>query len=263
MHRIYFLFPLLVLSIDCRPNASGAITVVGSTSVQPFVEKLAEEYMKRHPKVKINVQGGGSTAGIMAVTDGACNIGMSSRHLKVDESGLDTITIAHDAIAVIVHPKNSLKELTLQEIRDIFAGKIKNWNRFGWSDATIVVVTREEGSGTRGAFCELVMEDSEISDEALVQDSNGAVREIVARDENAIGYISFGLLDDRVKALAIDNVEPNIENITEGKYSLKRPFLLLVKEGSRCNLSDSFISYTLSKDGQSSLAQEGLIPSRP
>ncbi|MEO0225502.1 MAG: phosphate ABC transporter substrate-binding protein [candidate division WOR-3 bacterium] len=263
MRLAYYLFPLLVLTIDCRPNTANAITIVGSTSVQPFVEKLAEEYMKLHPRIKINVQGGGSTAGITAVMDGACPIGMSSRHLKNEEKGLDTVTIAQDAIVVIVHPQNNLRNITLQQIRDIFSGKIKRWKELGGEDAKIVVVTREEGSGTRGAFTEMVMEDSDISGEALVQDSNGAVREIVARDKYAIGYISFGLLDERVQPLAIGGVLPTVENIKKGVYGLKRPFLLLVKPGSNCALADSFIGYCLSREGQKSLSEEGLIPRQP
>jgi len=231
--------------------------------MQPFLEKLAEEYMSLHPRVKINVQGGGSTAGIIAVQSGACHIGMSSRPLKPEETGLNAIQIAYDAIAIIVHPKNPVAGLSLGQIRDIFAGRIRNWSDLGGPDALIVVVTREEGSGTRGAFSQMVMAQQDISEQALVQDSNGAVREIVVRDKNALGYISFGLLDPRVKALSIDGTAPTHENIMAGRYQLKRPFLILLRPDAQCVLADSFNGYVLSPRGQASLAQEGLIPVQP
>lgn len=260
MRFTHLLFLPIALLVNCRTSSTNSITIVGSTSVQPFVEKLAEEYMSKHPKSRINVQGGGSTAGIIAVSSGACNVGMSSRPLKPDEVGFNAVAIAYDAIVVVVHPQNHLRNLSLNTIRDIFAGRIGNWQQLGGPDALIVVVTREEGSGTRGAFAEMVMRETAISDAALVQDSNGAVRELVASDKHAIGYISFGLVDDRIKALAIDGVVPNRENIASGAYSLKRPFLVLRKVNSSCLLADSFISYVLSKEGQASLAEEGLIP---
>ncbi len=213
-----------------------------------------------HPRVKINVQGGGSTSGIIAVSSGACNVGMSSRLLKPEETELRTIAIAQDAIALIVHPGNLVTNLTLEQIQQVFAGKICNWKDLGGHDARIVVVTREEGSGTRGAFVDLVMAQNFISDEALVQDSNGAVREIVVSDENAIGYISFGILDHRVKALDVAGITPTIENIVVGKYLLKRNFLLLTKDCPQPTLVDSFVRYVLSDKGQTSLAEEGLIP---
>ncbi len=263
MRLAYSLLFLLLALLGCRPDSDNAATIVGSTSIQPFVEKLAEEYMSLHPRAKINVQGGGSTAGIIAVQGRVCQIGMSSRPLKPEETGINSIQIAHDAIAIIVHPENRVAGLSLEQIRDIFAGRIRNWSDLGGADALIVVVTREEGSGTRGAFSELVMAKQDISEQALVQDSNGAVREIVARDQNAMGYISFGLLDPRVKALTIDGTAPTHDNIMAGRYQLKRPFLILLRPDAQCALADSFVGYILSPRGQASLAQEGLIPIQP
>ncbi len=240
-----------------RPQAS--LTVVGSTSVQPFAEILAEELMKQHPQEKIFVQGGGSSAGIQAVLSEACPLGMSSRHLTTEEKGLLAIPIAYDAIAVIVPRQNPLTNLTKRQIQKVFSGQIKNWQELGWENRPITLVTREEGSGTREAFQHLIMEDKEISLAALVQDSNGAIRQVVGDDPQAIGYISLGLLNEKVKALAIDGVEPKAKNIRQQKYKVVRPFLFVLKKEPAGVLKD-FLNFVLSQEGQRILAREGLMP---
>ena len=210
-------------------TTSRPLCVAGSTSVQPFAEKLAEVYMHRHPGVRIDVQGGGSSAGIYAATQGAADLGASSRELLGKEKQLVEIPIAFDGIAVIVHPANPLTTITLAEIRQIFSGAATNWSLLGLPPHAIHLITREEGSGTREAFEHLVMNKQDITPAALVQDSNGSVREIVAGDPNAIGYISAGLVDNRVKALSIDGVLPTRENIKSHAYKLTRRFLFVTR----------------------------------
>ncbi len=256
MPRIILILSLVVLTCS---NKSGDIIIAGSTSVQPFIEKLAEEFMARNPQIKINVQGGGSTAGIQAVFNKTCSIGTSSRHLHSSEQGLIVSVMAVDGIAIIVHPSNPVTNLTHDELKDIFAGRIKNWKEVGGLDKRIYAVTREEGSGTRGAFEELIMHETAISDVCLVQDSNGAIREIIANTPQAIGYISAGLLDKRVKALSIDGIAPTIENYKNGSYKFLRPFLLLTLEKPEGAIK-SFIDFILSDDAQKILQHEGLIP---
>ena len=173
-----------------KPKAD--LTVAGSTSVEPFAEVLAEEYMKLHPGTRIYIQGGGSSAGIEAVRTSAAHIGMSSRNLMADEKGLVAIPIAYDAIAVIVHPSNPIADLSMEQVRKIFSGQITNWRDLGGLPHPITLVTREEGSGTREAFQHLIMGRAEISLRALVQDSNGAIRQVVADDRHAMGYLSPG-----------------------------------------------------------------------
>jgi len=251
-------------AISCSREGTGdkddasTITIAGSTSVMPFTEKLAEYFMLDHPDFVINVQGGGSTAGVQACLNRTVDIGMSSRNLKDDEKTLNTITICNDGIAIVVHPNNTINNLTLEQIRDIFNGRIKNWKDLGWIDRRIDAVTREEGSGTRGSFEELVMNKMEIDDGIMVQDSNGSVKEIIATDPYAIGYISLGLLDKRVKGLAIDGIAPTVENIKNGSYLIVRPFLFITNgtPGEKVRL---FIDYVLSNDGQTILKKEGLI----
>ncbi len=224
----------------------------------PFTEKLAEHFMVDHPAFTVDVQGGGSTAGIQAVLNGTVEIGMSSRSLKDGEQNLNTITICYDGIALVIHPSNPLAALTLQDASRIFAGQIRNWSELGWIDRRIDAVTREEGSGTRGAFEELVMGSLEIDDSIMVQDSNGSVKEVVATDPYAIGYISMGLVDSRVKPLSIDGVPPTMGAIKTGRYKIVRPFLY-VTNGELTEHPRTFVEFVLSQDGQSILKKEGLI----
>jgi len=246
--KLLFLLWLLSLlattafAMGCQRQQAG-VTVAGSTSVEPFAELLAEEYMLHHPQSHIYVQGGGSTAGIEAVRSRAAHIGMSSRSLIGEEKDLYAVTIAKDAIAIIVHPNNPVKDLSLNQVRQVFSGKIKHWSQVGGLSRPMVLVTREEG-------------------EALVQDSNGAIRQVVAGDPNAIGYISLGLVNEKVKALNVSGVEPNLKNIISGRYRLVRPFLF-VFNGSPKGEANSFLEFVLSPEAQELLQKEGLVTIRP
>jgi phosphate transport system substrate-binding protein len=259
----WFFSFLLIFSqiVGCQRSKAG-ITVAGSTSVQPFAELLAEEYMSTHPQSHIYVQGGGSTAGIEAIMTRAASIGMSSRNLIGEEMKLYAATIAKDAIAIIVNPKNLIQDLSLDQIREVFSGKIRNWKELGGPPNTIVLVTREEGSGTRESFQKFVMRKEDISLEALVQDSNGAVRQVVASNPSATGYISLGLVNDQVKALKISGMEPNLNNVYNDKYTLVRPFLFIFN-AEPVGEAKSFLEFVLSPVAQKLLLKEGLVPVLP
>ncbi len=237
---------------------TGSITVVGSTSVQPVSDLLAEAFMDDNSGVNVYVQGGGSSAGIKAADDGAAEIGASSRDLKEDEKHLNEYVIAKDGIAVVVHPSSDVMDLTLEEIKGIYAGNITNWSEVGGSSESIIVVTREEGSGTRGAFEEIVMGKESISSGAIVQNSTGAVGTTVAGDKNAIGYISLSSLDEKVKALKVEGVEATDNNISSGTYKVARPFIYVTK-GDPSGLAKSFLDFVLSPQAQSIIEQAGLI----
>jgi phosphate transport system substrate-binding protein len=252
---------VLLGAVGCNSSSqttSRPLCVAGSTSVQPFAEKLAEVYMHRHPGVRVDVQGGGSSAGIFAATQGAADLGASSRELLGPEKKLQEIAIAYDGIAVIVHPSNPLTTITLAQIRSIFGGAVHNWSALNLPPHAIDVITREEGSGTREAFEHLVMGKQEITPTALVQDSNGSVREIVAGDPYSLGFISAGLVDDRVKALAIDGVLPTRDNIKNHTYKLVRRFLL-VSRAAPVGPCRDFVDFILSPNGQKVLENEGLV----
>jgi phosphate transport system substrate-binding protein len=246
-------------------GSAKTINVVGSTSVQPVAEKLAEAYMKENPNVKINVQGGGSSVGITSAQQGTAQIGTSSKKLKANESkGLSEFTIGNDGICVVVNTKNNVNGLTKEQLRDIFSGKITNWNQVGGADAKINVITREDGSGTRSGFEDMVMKADngskvKILKTAIVQSSTEAVKQAVAQDPNAIGFISLANLDSAVKTLQVDGVAPSEQTVSDGKYPLSRPFLFLTK-GTPTGETKAFIDWVLSPAGQAIVKSEKVVP---
>lgn len=242
----------------CNRSGTGVI-IAGSTSVQPYAEILAEEFALLYPESIIDVQGGGSSAGITAAEAGTADIGMSSRALKNEEQTLWSVEIARDGLAIIVHPQNPIGDLTLAQICDIYAGKITNWSELGGTDAKIHLIAREEGSGTRSAFETLVMGEVLITSKAIIQASNGAVRMLVSSDQNAIGFISLGLVNSQVKALSLGGVAPTLENVSNGSYSLFRSFLFVMRQEPTGPVKE-FIDFVLSREAQQILVHEGLIP---
>jgi phosphate transport system substrate-binding protein len=246
---------------SCRGAAtSHDLTLAGSTSVQPVAERWAEVYAATHDGPRIHVQGGGSTAGLQAAESGAAQVGMCSRPLEPAEAAaLRATVVARDGIALVVHPTNPLGGLDLAAVRRIYAGETKTWRDRGGAPSRITVITREEGSGTRGAFEELVMKGTRITAGALVQDSTGAVRQMVAGDPGAIGYVSLGLVDASVKALAIDGVPASEEAIDAQRYRLVRPFLLVTR-GEPAGPVAAFISWVAGPEGAEETRRQGLLP---
>jgi len=244
------------ITFSCKERQG--IVVAGSTSVQPYAEVLAEEFMIFNPKNIIDIQGGGSSAGITAVESGTADIGMSSRSLKDSEKHLWSLEIAKDGLAIIINPRNPINNLSMAQIRGIYSGDIQNWNQLGGFDAKIHIIAREEGSGTRSAFEELVMNNRRISPKAIVQDSNGAVKQLVGGDPHSIGFLSLGLVDNTVKALQLDGIAATQENISNGTYILFRSFLF-VSKNLPAGDSMEFINFIFSEEGQKLLAKEGLI----
>ena len=247
----------------------GSLVVVGSTSVTPVAEELADSFMELNPQVTIDIQGIGSSAGVKAAKDFTADIGMSSRNLKEEEKtwGLNEYVIAYDGIAVTVNPSNLVTDLTKEEISDIFSGKISNWSEVGGIDAEILVVSREAGSGTRGAFEELMdlvekndagKSVSTVKLDALIAEGNGAVKANVASKENSIGYISLSYIDETVKAVSVNDVDVSVENIINGSYKVSRPFLMLSNSDEN-ELQKLFLEYILSDEGQEIIAEK-LIP---
>jgi phosphate transport system substrate-binding protein len=255
-----FTIILSLLFASCGKSKT-PVTLAGSTAFQPFAENLADEYMKINTNVAITVQGGGSAVGIQAASSGAADIGMADLVVLPEEAkSLTAIVVARDGIAVVVNPSNGVTNLTTQQVRDIFNGKITNWKDVGGADATITVVSREAGSGTRSSF-EQIITQIRLTKDALIQDSNGTIRETVANDAKAIGYISHGLLNDRIKALKVDNQVCTPESIIAGAYSLVRPIYLLVK-GSPQGAVKNFVDYIVSTEGQKIIKAKGLLPAK-
>jgi phosphate transport system substrate-binding protein len=264
---VWFLVPLTCLILvalafgGCGSSSSGTITEAGSTTVQPVAEKLAAAFKQKNPGVTVTIQGGGSSVGIKSAADGTVDIGAASRELKSDEPKLVTHLLARDGIAVIVHPGNTVTGLTKDQVVKIFTGEITNWNQVGGGSGTITVVSREEGSGTRGAFEEMVMGKSLIAAKAILQPSNGALRTSVSTTPLSIGYLSLGYLDNTVKALSIDGTAPTAENSKSGKYPIVRPLYFLTKE-QPTGLVKEFIDFCLDNEGQEIIEKEGYLSAK-
>lgn len=243
-------------------DLSGTITLSGSTSMEKLANALCESFMEKYPNVTATAEFTGSGAGIEAVIAGTVDIGNSSRNLKDEEktNGAVENIVAIDGIAVVVDPANQVPGLTKDQLISIYKGEVTNWSEVGGADAPIVVIGREAGSGTRGAFEEILkIEDACAYANEL--DSTGAVMAKVATTPGAIGYVSLDVVDDSVIALPLDGVEATAENIKAGNYFLSRPFVMATKGeiSEQSELVQAWFDYVLGEEGQAVAAQVGLI----
>ena len=243
---------------------NSTISVSGSTTVQPLAEKLAEAFMTENTGIRIDVQGGGSSVGVKAAGQGTSDIGMASREIKESELAefpkLNVVVIARDGIAIVANADVTVSDLTVEQVRDIFSGKITNWKDLRGEDQNIIVVSREEGSGTRGAFEEMVMgKDALITANAILQPSNGSIRTTVSTTPYSIGYMSFGYLDDTIKAISIGGIAPTEPNAADGSYPIVRPLNMLTN-GEPTGAVKAFLDFILSDAGQKLVVEDGYIP---
>ena len=237
------------------------VTISGSTSVGPLAEKLAMKYEEEND-VKIEVNQIGSSAGITNAISGVSQIGMSSRDLKQEEkdSDLQELIIAYDGIVVVAHPSNPVKDLTMEQVKQIFTGEITNWKEVGGKDMEIVVVSREDGSGSRDAFQEIVgYESGQLIKNAIVASGNGNIKTTVAMNKHAIGFISFEYVDESVSTMDINGVQAKAENVLAGQYELSRPFLFVHKEDVP-ESAKQFMEFILTPEGQKIVESAGAIP---
>lgn len=247
---------------ETTADLSGSISMVGSTSMEKLANALSEAFMEEYPDVTVTAEFVGSGAGIEAVTNGTADIGNSSRSLKDEEKAAGVVenVVAIDGIAVCVDPANEVADLTKEQLTNIYNGTITNWKEVGGADEPIIVIGREAGSGTRGAFEELV-DLKDACKYANELDSTGAVIAKVASTPGAIGYASLDALDDSVKALSLEGVEATAENIKAGNYFLSRPFVMATKgEISEQNdLVQAWFDFVLGDEGQQVASEVGLI----
>lgn len=247
---------------ETTTDLSGSISMVGSTSMEKLANALSEAFMEEYPDVTVTAEFVGSGAGIEAVTNGTADIGNSSRSLKDEEKAAGVVenVVAIDGIAVCVDPANEVADLTKEQLTNIYNGTVTNWKEVGGADEPIIVIGREAGSGTRGAFEELVdlVDGCKYANEL---DSTGAVIAKVASTPGAIGYASLDALDDSVKALSLEGVEATAENIKAGNYFLSRPFVMATKgEISEQNdLVQAWFGFVLGDEGQQVASEVGLI----
>ena len=241
---------------------SGTVATDGSTSMEKVVGALGEAFMEANPDTTFTYNPTGSGSGIQAVQEGRCDIGLSSRALKdaEKEAGLTETVLAYDGIAMIVNPANPVEDLSLEQIADIYTGKITNWSEVGGNDSQIVLIGREAGSGTRGGFEEIVgvVDACQYRQELT---STGDVITTVAQNPDAIGYASLAAVKDTVKALKVAGVAPTEATVKDGTYTIQRPFVLATKTGEKLNdVAQAFFDYATSADVGEIIAAAGAVP---
>jgi len=252
----------------CSPSFAG-ITLGGSTTVLPLAQEAAETYMDENPDADISVRGGGSGSGITELIDGALDIADASRAVLPAEKAkaasenivLKASPVARDAVAVIVHPSNKIKNLSEKQIRGIFTGGINNWKEVGGADEKIVVVSRDSSSGTFEVFEELALNKEKVRKDALMQASNRGVAEVIASAEGAIGYVGLGYLSAKVKAVSVSGIMPSAATVSSGKYAYSR-LLYMYTRGEPRGAVKEFIDFVRGKEGQKIAGDLGFIPLR-
>ena len=247
---------------DNGTTTGGTVATDGSTSMEKVIGALGESFMEANSGTTFTYNPTGSGSGIQAVSEGRCDIGLSSRALKDDEktSGLKETTLALDGIAIIVNPQNPVQDLTLEQIAKIYTGEITNWKDVGGSDAEIVRIGREAGSGTRDGF-ESITDTKDACQYRQELTSTGDVIATVSQNPNAIGYASLAAIKDSVKALTVNGVAPTEATVKDGTYLVQRPFVLVTKEGAALSeTAQKFFDFATSADAASIISAAGAVP---
>jgi phosphate transport system substrate-binding protein len=242
-------------------SLEGKIDIAGGTAHIPVMKDAAEAIMKANPKIRITVAGGGTGVGVQKVGEGLVDIGNTGRALtpqEIEKFGLKTFPFAIDGVALAVHPGNPVSNLSPKQAQEIFAGKITNWKDVGGKDAPINLFSRDEASGTREVFWEKLLKKGPVAEKANIVPSNGAMKVAIAQDPNAIGYLGIGHVDNSVKAVKLDGVEPTQENAKTGKYPVVRQLYMNTK-GEPKPLVQAFIDYILSPAGTRIIQKHGYI----
>lgn len=265
-------FQQLILSGFCLAIGAGTtfaenIVIKGSTTVLPIAQVTLEAYMKANPGAKISLSGGGSGEGIKALIDGSTDIANSSREIKRAEVELakskgvepKEIAVAIDAIVPIVNPKNRVKDLTTDQLSQIYQGKIKNWKEVGGDDLQIVVISRDSSSGTFEAWAEMVLNKAKVTPKAQLQASNGAIVQAISKNRYAIGYIGIGYINKTVKPLTVNGVAASAKTALSKEFPVSR-FLYMYTNGEPKGETAKFIKFVLSSEGQKLVAKEGFVP---
>jgi phosphate transport system substrate-binding protein len=260
---------LLLVSFAAVPTVwAGNIVIKGSTTVLPIAQKVAEAYMKANPDVRISISGGGSGNGIKALIDGMTDIADSSRFIKDKEvkqavaNGQYPVpfAVAYDCIVPVVHPSNSVGNISMDQLKAIYQGQITNWKELGGPDLKITVISRDTSSGTYEVWEKIVMRKERVYPGALLQASNGAVAQAVSKNKNAIGYIGIGYLNEDVKALTVSGVQGTPETTLNGEFPISRPLYMFTRgwpEGDTLN----FMNYVLHPEkGQKLVGAAGYVP---
>lgn len=239
---------------------SGTLSMNGSTSMEKVIKAVNGAFMEKNKGVTVNLNLTGSGTGIQEASEGKCDIGNSSRKLKDEEAEkLDATVVGLDGIALVVNPANKLEDIILRDLAKVYSGEITNWKELGGDDKAIVVIGREDGSGTRDGFESIVMGDKEPK-YAQELESTGSVINAVATTDGAIGYASLANVDETVKALKIGGIEATEENVKSGAYEVQRPFICATLKGSDNKLVKAYLDFILSEEGQALVLAQGAVP---
>ncbi len=270
MKQTGFITGLLVLLMVFIVNTAfcgTSIVIKGSTTVLPICQKIAEEFMKIQPDTNLSVSGGGSGNGIKAIMDKTCDIAMSSRFIKAKEIALacekDILPVPHriaiDCIVPVVHPENKITNITMEQLKKIYTGKITNWKEFGGINKKIVIISRDTSSGTYEVWHKKVLKKERVIPSALLQASNGAVAQAISYNKYAIGYIGIGYINKDLKALKVNGITATSDTALNGMFPISRP-LFLFTNGWPEGKSASFINFIVSPKGQSFVKAAGFVP---
>ena len=247
-------------SSTAAEELSGTLSMNGSTSMEKVIKAVNGAFMEKNKGVTVNLNLTGSGTGIQEASEGKCDIGNSSRKLKDEEAEkLDATVVGLDGIALVVNPANKLEDITLEDLAKVYSGEITNWKELGGDDKSIVVIGREDGSGTRDGFESIVMGDKEPK-YAQELESTGSVINAVATTDGAIGYASLANVDETVKALKIGGIEATEENVKSGAYEVQRPFICATLKGSDNKLAKAYLDFILSEEGQALVLAQGAVP---
>ncbi len=243
-------------------DLSGTVATNGSTSMEEVIGSLSEQFMSDNSGVTVTYDATGSGTGIESVGNGTADIGLASRDLKEEETGLTATTIAKDGIAIIVNENNKIDDLTIDQISQVFTGKVKNFSKLGGSDLDIAVIGREAGSGTRDGF-ESITGTADACKLSQELTSTGAVIQAVQNSKNAIGYASYASVKDQkgIKILKVEGVEISEDTIADGSYKIQRPFNLVTKDGTELSeAAQAFFDYATSADAADLITEAGCVP---
>ena len=262
----------LLIALSLLSISASAQRIKGSDTVLPVAQQTAERFMNQHPDTRVTVTGGGTGVGISALLDNTTDIAMASRPIKCSEkmkiksAGEDVaeIVVAYDALAVVAHPSNPVKQLTRQQLEDIFRGKITNWKQVGGDDRKIVVYSRETSSGTYEFFKESVLKNKNYMASSLSMPATGAIIQSVSQTKGAIGYVGLAYVSPRVKTLSVSYdgkhyAAPTVENATNKTYPIVRPLYYYYNVKKKAEI-DPLVQYILSPDGQDIIKKSGYIP---
>lgn len=265
--RNIIIMSVALLMIAGIALAGDQLVVTGSTTVLPIAQACAEDFMDNNPNTDVTVRGGGSGVGIAALLDKQCDIAMASRDIKSSEvdaargKGIEPVehVVAFDALAIVVHPKNKVTNLTIEQVKDIFTGKITKWSQVGGANKKIVLISRDVSSGTFEVFKDVILKGDAVHESALKVASNQAVATSVGNTPDGIGYIGLGYINKNVKAVYLNSVKATVKTAQSGEYPLTRK-LNMYSDGAPTGKAKAYLDYIFSKEGQAIVAELGFVP---